>query len=574
MAMGGPQPAVLAKGAGPGVHAAALEAQGDRFRRAGDMANAGRCYLMSVEAAGADPLLVTAAVALERGDLPAAEQRLRAVLRARPSSLAAIRLMAVLALRIGRRDDAVALLSRALDLAPGFVPAREMRARTLQHMGRLPEALADASTLRHAVPDNPSFAMLLAALFVRLGKQEDAASLYGETLARHPGSVTGWLSYGHVLKAIGRVPDAVAAYRTAIAGRPDFGEAWWSLANLKTVRFDPADVLAMEQALARATEDDRFHLHFALGKAYEDRDEPEPAFAHYREGNRLRSAQLGYRAETVTAHVDTMVAALGAGRLHPDPGAHGKEGPIFVVGLPRSGSTLVEQILSSHPDVEGTSELPTMMMIAQRLAERARDAGVGLDALLAGLSGEERRELGREYRAGAAPHRHEDKPLFIDKMPNNWQHVALIKLILPEARIIDVRRHPMAVGWSAYKQHFARGQEFSYDLRDLGKYYRDYIRLIAAFDDAAPGHIHRVVYERLVADTEGQVRAMLTALGLPFDTACLRFWQNRRVVRTPSSEQVRRPVFRDALTHWTKFAPWMASLRHEIGHLERDYDAR
>jgi LPS sulfotransferase NodH len=239
--------------------------------------------------------------------------------------------------------------------------------------------------------------------------------------------------------------------------------------------------------------------------------------------------------------------------------------PIFVVGLPRAGSTLVEQILASHSQVEGTHELPAMMMIADRLAHRARESGITAEAAMAAMSPDDRRALGDEYLARADVHRKTDRPRFIDKMPNNWQHLGLIRLILPRARIVDVRRHPLACGWSVWKQHFARGQAFSYDLGDIGRYYRDYVAVMAAFDRAAPGTVHRVIYERLVADTEAQVRALLDALDLPFQPACLSFWQNDRAVRTASAEQVRQPIFTDAIDHWQRFDQELGPLRDALG---------
>ncbi len=542
------------------------------MRIAGDQAGAERCYLLSATAAGSDGTLVEVAVALERGDLPMAERRLRGLLKARPTSIAGIRLMAMLALQLGRHEDGLTLLSRALILAPDYAPAREMRARTLQRLNRFDAALADAETLRRSDPANPSLAMLQAALFVRLGRQVEAAALYGRTLVDHPDSITGWLSYGHVLKATGRAPEAVAAYRRAIRLRAGFGEAWWSLANLKTVAFDEADIAAMDRALAKASDaDDRLHLHFALGKAHEDRAQHAEAFAHYRQGNVLRRAQTDYTPARITAHVSAMRAALARQTFDFAPIGLADEGPIFVVGLPRSGSTLVEQILASHPAIEGTSELPGMMMIAERLQQRADDRGAELATVLAELGTNERYELAREYGDHAGMHRREGKPFFIDKMPNNWQNIVLIKLLLPDARIIDVRRHPLAVGWSAYKQHFARGQEFTNDLVELGQYYRDYTDLIAAFAIACPGQVQRVVYEQLVTETESTVRAMLDRLGLPFDVACLQFWANKRVVRTPSSEQVRQPMFTTGLAQWRNFEPWLGPLREALGGIEQTY---
>ncbi len=548
------------------ISAQAWEARGDRARMAGDPVGAERAYLASVAAAANDLPLAAAAIALERADLPTAERALRAVLRERPTCIAAIRLMAVLAIRLGRLEDALRLLDRALELAPGFAAAREVLARTLQRMNRFPPAMAQTELLLAADPENPSLAMLKAGLLVRLGRQAEAAAVYGATLKRWPNNAKGWMSYGHVLKAVGQTQPAIGAYRRAIALEPGFGEAWWSLANLKTLTFPADDVAAMTVALEQVTDPaDRLHLHFALGKAFEDGRDETRAFSHYEQANRIRRAQLSYAPEETTRQCRAMIQALENGVLAaPDDGC-AEEGPIFIVGLPRSGSTLIEQILATHSAIEGTSELPEMMMIAERLACRAEAGGMSLMALIAALPADERAALGNEYIERTRAYRQSGSRLFIDKMPNNWMHVALIAAILPRATIIDARRHPMAVGWSAYKQHFAKGQEFSYDLGDLGRYYADYAALMAAFDGARPGRVHRVIYEDLVTDTEGHVRALLAHIGVAFEPGCLDFWRNARVVRTPSSEQVRQPVFRQGLDQWKNFERWLDPLRDALG---------
>ncbi|MDE2434922.1 MAG: sulfotransferase [Sphingomonadales bacterium] len=559
---------------GGALDAAALEAKGDAAVRQGSAELAERAYLASAIAAGRDRVLVQAAIELDRNNLPAAEQALRATLRQRPTSIAAIRLMAMLALKLGRQDDSLRLLDRALQLAPGYAPARELRARTLQRMNRFEPAMADVRRLVADDPDNPSLAMLNAALMVRLGWQEEAAAVYAVTLAKHAENAKAWMSYGHVLKALGRTDEAVIAYHRALDLEPGFGEVWWSLANLKTFVFADSDLAAMRSEVESASDEfDRLHLHFALGKALEDRGEDVAAFAHYALGNGLRRAQLDYRANEVTARVDDWCTALASRRTGLEDGSGwAEDGAIFIVGLPRSGSTLVEQILASHPAIEGTAELPEMMMIADRLADRAEAEGIGVPTLLAALTPDDKATLGREYYDLTHSYRREGRALFIDKMPNNWLNVAIIAAILPRARIIDVRRQPMAVGWAAYKQHFAKGQEFTYDLGDLGRYYSDYVRLMAAVDEAMPGRVHRVSYEMLVDDTDREVRALLAHLALPFDDACLTFWKNRRTVRTPSAEQVRQPVFRDGLDQWRRFASWLDPLRAALGPLAGKYE--
>jgi hypothetical protein len=350
---------------------------------------------------------------------------------------------------------------------------------------------------------------------------------------------------------------------------PGFGEAYWSLANLKTYRFDVPEIEAMRSALTRAElrDEDRYHLEFSLGKALEDGGDFAASFDHYTKGNALRRKSTGYSADETTAHMqrskalftrDFFAERVGSGASAPDP--------IFVVGLPRAGSTLIEQILSSHSQVEGTMELPDISHLARELGgQKLRDEVSKYPETLAGLDRERLRALGEAYIARTRVQRKTDRPFFIDKMPNNFAHLGLIHLILPNAKIIDARRHPMANCFSAFKQHFARGQTFTYDLGELGRYYRDYVELMAHFDAVLPGRVHRVHYERMVADTEGEVRRLLAACGLPFEDACLRFNETERAVRTASSEQVRRPIFTDAVEQWRNYEQWLGPLRDALG---------
>ena len=515
-----------------------------------------------------DPRLVNAALALHDNRLSEAEPLLRGLLHDDPFDVRAIRMFAELAGRIGRMQDAENLLRRGLELAPGFTAARANLALVLYRTNRPAEALAELAQVAAEDPDNPGHANLQAAAFGRIGAFEEALALYEQVLRDAAGQPRVWMSYGHMLKTVGRQDDGVAAYRRAIALEPGLGEAWWSLANLKTVRFSDDDLAAMRAALADlALEDeDRWHLDFALGKALEDQGQAAEAFAHYAAGNARRRKRIPYRADDTKATVDAMIAvaspallagAAGGGAPAPDP--------IFVLGMPRAGSTLIEQILASHSQVEGTSELADIALIARGLGD--------YPAALADLTPNRRRELGEDYLARAAIQRHTTRLFFVDKMPNNWLHVPLIRLILPNAKIIDARRHPLACGFSNFKQHFARGQGFSYDLADMGRYYRDYARLMHHLDQAAPGAVHRVIYERMVEDTEAEVRALLAFCGLPFEAACLAFHETARAVRTASSEQVRRPIFRDGTEAWRPFEPWLAPLKAALGPVIEDYNS-
>jgi len=359
-----------------------------------------------------------------------------------------------------------------------------------------------------------------------------------------------------------RRDEAVSAYGRAIALAPGLGEAYWSLANLKTVPFSVEEVSAMQAKLERAdlTSDDRLHMCYALGKALEDLGDYGAAFQHYDAGARLRRAQVRYDAEEMTAFVEKSERLFTSG-FFASRGDHGdpSDEPIFIVGLPRSGSTLVEQILASHSAVEGTMELPDIALIAGKLG------GPSYPEVLANLSAGDSASLGAAYLEGVAVHRRLGRRYFIDKMPNNFLHIGLIQLILPRAKIIDARRHPIGACFSAFKQHFAQGQAFTYDLGDLGRYYRDYVALMAHFDRVLPGRVCRVIYEDLVDDTEGEVRRLLDHCRLPFEPACLAFYENDRAVRTVSSEQVRRPIFRDALEQWRNYEPWLGPLVQTLG---------
>jgi tetratricopeptide (TPR) repeat protein len=544
-------------------NADAFRLLGAALRRTGDDEAAERAELDAISASVGEPALMRAAEALLGNDLPAAEVVLRPWLKQRPTDVAAIRMMAELAARLGRYQDSENLLRRALELAPAFGPARANLATVLYKQNRPAEAIAELDRLPGL--DGDAHQNLKAAALGRIGSYEEAIALYEAVLARFPGQAKVWMSLGHVLKTVGRQADSVAAYRRATEAAPSLGEVWWSLANLKTMRFSDADIAAMEGALGGggSSEEDRLHLHFALGKALEDRGRAEAAFAHYAEGNRLRRAGIDYDPEEISRHVRRSTALFSAeffaareGRGCPAPD------PIFILGMPRAGSTLIEQILASHPLVEGTMELPDIPALAKRLGARKLKSDPSLyPECLAGLGADELTALGADYLATTRVQRKTDRPYFIDKMPNNWAHVGLIRLILPNARIVDARRHPLACCFSNFKQHFARGQGFTYDLAELGRYYRDYLTLMAHFDAVQPGRVHRVDHEALVDDPEREIRRLLDHLGLPFDPACLAFHETERAVRTASSEQVRRPINREGLDRWRAFEPWLGPLK-------------
>ena len=530
-------------------------------------------------AASRDRALIEAATALRANQLAVAERLLKAYLRDRPTAVAGIRMLAEVAGRLGRYVDAEALLARALELAPDFDAARANYATVLHRQSKFEAAHSQADWLLAAAPADPNHLALKASIAVRTGDYEVAARAYETVLARHPEQARLWVSYGHVLKTVGRQDESIAAYRQAVAREPGLGDAWWSLANLKTVALGAEDIALMEAGAAAApTPGDRYHLHFALGKAYEDARDYAASFRHYAEGNALRRRELPYDAAQTTAHLERTRALMTADALavragHGDPARD----PIFVVGLPRAGSTLIEQILASHSEVEGTMELPDIGAIASELSGRREardeddDTPPGYLPRLLALGPDGLRALGQRYLEGTRIQRKTDRPRFIDKMPNNFAHTGLIHLILPNAIIIDARRHPMGNGFSAFKQHFARGQGFTYDLGELGRYYADYAAMMDHYDRVLPGRVHRVHYEAMVAEPEREIRALLDHCALTFEPGCLAFHENRRAVRTASSEQVRRPISGEAVDQWRNYDAWLGPLRDALGDIVQRY---
>lgn len=522
-----------------------------------------------------DPRLLRAGEALLANDLPTAEQILRPYLHDKPLDVAAIRMMAELAARVGRLADSENLLRRALELAPGFTAARANLATILYKQNRSAEAVAELEQIEKQGEAGLGHHSLKAAALSRIGGHEEALELYRLILEARPHEPKLWMSYGHLQRTVGEQAECIKAYRKAIALQPTLGEVWWSLANLKTVKFDDDDVATMEAALETPdlNAQDRFHLHFALGKAKEDRREIESCFTHYAEGNRLRRAMVDYAEQDTSRHVERSIAFFTP-ELFASREGQGcdRNDPIFILGMPRAGSTLVEQILASHPAIEGTAELPDIPALVRRLDGRSARGEESLyPECLADIGADELAALGEEYLERAQVQRFTDRPLFIDKLPNNWAHVGFIRLILPKAKIIDARRDPMDCCFSNFKQHYARGQRFSYDLAETGAYYRDYVTLMRHFDDVLPGVVHRVIHEELIDDPEAEVRRMLDYLDLPFDPACLAFHKNKRAVRTASSEQVRQPISRSGMGRWKPFEPWLDPLKEALGPVLQDW---
>ena len=514
-----------------------------------------------------EPQLREAAIALRDNRTGTAELLLRQFLEENPRNPNALRMLAEIAIRCECLSDAQGLLEQCLAIAPHFVAARYRYATLLYKMNKAHRALAEIALLLADDPGNFECRSLKAVVLARVGDYESALALHEELIAAHPERSGIWLNYAAELKAAGRRDKSIAVYREAIARFPHLVEAYWSLGNNKTFRFEAAELDAMRSALARPdlSDLDRCLLHFTLGKAAEDAKEYAQSFDHYAVANAIRHAQTRYDGDQTSALFERIRAVFTREFLE----ARAAQGcaardPIFVVGLPRSGSTLIEQILSSHSQIEATMELPNVAQTVERLDGPYPDVIEALDA-------EVFEALGEEYVEETRAFRNLGRAFFIDKMPENFRYLGLIRLMLPNARIIDARRHPLACGFSNYRQDFESDYAFTYDLDDLGRYWRDYAQLMAHWDAVMPGAVHRVFHERLIEDPEGEIRRLLDFLGLPFEEACLRFYENDRPVLTASSEQVRQPIFKTQLEQWQNYEPWLAPLKHALGPVLEAY---
>ena len=521
------------------------------------------------------PILLACLDATHEGKLIKAEELCRRFLQKHPQHVDGMRMLADIALKQGVLEDAEFLLESAVTFEPNHGQARIDYIQVLSKRQRFQQAVNEARGLLEQSPDNAQLQSLYAIQCMQLGNYKEALRFFDKIIEQVPNDPVTHVSKGHALKTGGRTQEAIASYRQAIACQALHCEAWYSLANLKTYKFSDQelDTLQALDSNPQLTGQDRVYLQFALGKAFEDRAMYEKSFHHYAKGNGIKRLQVQYRAEGTRKEVDDQIAACTASLFKATGGCTAPD-PIFIVGLPRAGSTLLEQILSSHSQVDGTLELPNILSISGKLRRWGRRKNnQPYPFNLADLSLEQLRELGEEYLTGTRVHR-QGAPFFIDKMPNNFRHLGLIKLMLPNAKIIDARRSPMACCFSGFKQLFAEGQFFSYDLGDIGQYYRDYVKLMAHWDEVLPNFILRVQHEDVVTNLETQVRRMLDFCGLPFEQACLQFHQTERNVRTPSSEQVRQPIYSSAVEQWRHYEPWLTPLKETLGPLWDERDLR
>ncbi len=470
-------------------------------------------------------------------------------------------ILAELGVRTKVYDDALFLLETCCQLHPCFEPAQRLLTELLHTLGQHHRAVSHAQKYYENHPNDSGIGATLASCLIGVGKVEEGVSLYRKLLEQEPNRSGMYVQFGHALKAKGDIDDAIKHYQTAYTLNPGLGDAYWSLANTKTYSFSDTELTAMKAYADSAKGDDisRIQFCFALGKAYEDKANYEQSFQYYQLGNKLKQASVRYDADNQSQLVDLQITHCTES-LYKDVGQGNKAGdPIFIVGLPRSGSTLIEQILSSHSQVDATMELHNILGIAMRLRGRMTNDTPAYPANLKDLANDQVKALADKFLRDTQHYR-QGAPFFIDKMPNNFMHIGLIKLLLPNAKIIDARRDPMACCFSGYKQLFGEGQDFSYGLTEIGRYYRDYERLMEHWDKVFPDQILRVQHEDVINNLEGQVRTILDYCGLQYEQACVEFHKNTRVVKTPSSEQVRQPIYRSAMTQWLNYKPWLNEL--------------
>ncbi|MFL6689367.1 MAG: tetratricopeptide repeat-containing sulfotransferase family protein [Alphaproteobacteria bacterium] len=557
-------------------HPQAWRALGDALAEIGNETQAAHAYARQFQSSLMDVKTLEHVSGLDADQAEIAEEVLREYLNIQATDLTALELMANMYLRLNQFESAQKVFERALELVPSFRRARAGYVAALHRQLRPEEEGQQLDILLQDDPDNPEYRVLKAATLSASGKSREAVEYCETLLGTDPENHRFWLAYAQALRVAARQNDCIAAYRKAIELEPRLGEAWWGLANLKTFRFNASDVQTMRNDLSRAdlTDGNRVFLHFALGKALEDLKVYDESFQQYRSGNALVRAANPYNIEDIVDGVarerqrfpkEFFVAHADRGNPAADP--------IFILGLPRSGSTLVEQVLASHSLVEGAGELPCLISLVRRLESKSSHSESECDGAAALLHDEDLNALGEEYLERTRSHRKSMRPHFTDKMPSNFHHLGLICAILPNAKIIDARRHPLACCLSNFKQIFPFRQGPSYDLADIGRYYRAYVELLAHFDRVLPGRIHRVSYEELVGNPEQEIRRLLGYCDLPFEEACLRFYETERGIRTISSEQVRQPVYKDALEQWRPYEQWLGPLVKELGPVLDAYPA-
>ena len=499
-----------------------------------------------------------------------AERLCRYFMQQNKTHVEGMRLMAEIATRTGVFDDAEFLLETVMELAPDHIEAEIQLAHVLLRRQRFHKAYKRVKAI-YERNKNPSSQVqaLYASVCFGVGENDAAIKTYQEMIRVSPNDPQLRVSLAHIYNATGESPKAVDLFKQAYGLKPDFGDAFWSLANTKSYRFTEEELAAMtDRVNAPSTPQiDKTQMHFALGKAYEDSKDYDTAFSHYQAGNTLKRETSNHSKEQLDIRISTQLDVCTAELFErlKDVG-HDAPDPIFILGLPRAGSTLLEQILASHSKVDGTMELHDILDLAKRLRgrDKASDPSPRYPRILGELPTERFAQFGQQFIEDTRAYRG-TAPYFIDKMPNNFFHIGLIKLILPNAKVIDARRHPMACCFSGYKQLFGEGQEFSYGLEEIGNYYRQYVDLMNHWDEVLPGFVLRVQHEDVIADLEGQVRRILDFCGLEFEESCVEFHKTKRTVRTPSAEQVRQPINKSGVDQWCNFESHLDPLKHALG---------
>ena len=523
---------------------------------------------MHVKAPGdLPPELLRALGLLGEGRLDAAEKLVRGYLRQHGPHIEGMRLLAQTAIRRDVLDDAELLLEEVVERAPDYHDARCELAAVLGQRHRYLPALIHARYLLQVDPENPAWRLLYARACSGLGEYDEALRVYRAMLAQTPGDTDLEFEIAGVLCNRGDVAEAIATFRSGTRRASTAPAAFLALANLNTYRFTDEEISHLRRAqMSAVAVADRYRLCFALGKALEDRGEFEESFRCYERGNALRRSELPYDPDLIEYHF-RLQASVCTAELLAERSRFGcpRSDPIFIVGLPRSGSTLIEQILASHSQIDGTLELAEIPRLVQQFRSRRADEPARYPTILGELTPEELRRMGEIYLEETQVYRR-SAPFFVDKNPANFRDVGFIHLILPNARIIDARREPMACCFGNFKQLFAGGQDFTYDLGEMGRYYLAYVELMRHWDRVLTGKVLRVQYEDVVNDLESSVRRILDFCGLPFEAACLEFHRTERTVRTLSSEQVRRPIYRQGLEQWRNYEPWLGPLKAALGH--------
>ncbi|MEP2102385.1 MAG: sulfotransferase [Parasphingorhabdus sp.] len=512
--------------------------------------------------------LVAVSHLLHEGKLIKAENACRHFLQKNPKNVEGMRLLADIGARLGILEDADFLLESAIEFEPDNIQVRIDYIQILRKRQKFAEALQQSEALYQRDPENPVFQSLFAIESMQTGDYQHALDLFDKVLQKLPGDPVTLTSRGHALKTFGRHEEAVLSYQKSFESDPGYGDAYYGLANLKTYHFRDEELSLMESQEQgnQLSYQNRIHICFALGKAYEDRKDYDTSFGYYQRGNELKRVQSRYDADQMTAELNSQIKACTPALFEQQSGkGHDAPDPIFILGLPRAGSTLLEQILASHSQIDGTLELPNILSLAHRLRRRKQASNDSLyPDNLQDLDAAQLCDMGQEFIDSTRIHR-QAAPYFIDKMPNNFRHIGLIKLILPNAKIIDARREPMACCFSGFKQLFAEGQEFTYGLNEVGRYYSDYVRLMDHWEMVLPGAVLRVQHEDVLDDLEGQVRRMLDYLGLPFEQACIDFYKTKRAVRTASSEQVRQPITKASVDLWRYYESHLQPLKEALG---------